>query len=71
MAFTWTGQLGPGSELSAEELETLGLGRDFSDRAAAEAWLAGAYLDLSDAGVISVSLFEDGTLVYGPMSLDE
>ena len=40
------------------------------DQAAAEAWLTAGYLDLLDAGVTAVSLYEEDRLVYGPMSLE-
>ena len=42
----------------------------WSDQAAAEAWLTAGYLDLLDAGVTAVSLYEEDRLVYGPMSLE-
>ncbi|MFT8396539.1 hypothetical protein [Propionibacterium sp.] len=71
MPFTWTGLAAPDSPLSDDELTALGLGTDFDSQPEAEAWLSSAYLDLSDAGVASVSLFQDGNLVYGPMSLEE
>ncbi|MFZ2624416.1 MAG: hypothetical protein WAX29_04140 [Propionibacterium sp.] len=71
MSFTWTGKPAPDSDLGADELEALGLGREFGDRTGAEEWLTENFPDLADAGVESVSLFDDGTLVYGPMSLGE
>jgi len=43
----------------------------FADQAEAEAWLTATYEELSAAGVDAVSLYDDGQLVYGPMSLDE
>jgi hypothetical protein len=43
---------------------------EWPDQAAAEGWLTGAYLDLLDAGVTAVSLYEEDRLVYGPMSLE-
>lgn len=46
------------------------LTQGWADQAAAEGWLTGAYLDLLDAGVTAVSLYEEGRLVYGPMSLE-
>lgn len=46
------------------------LPQGWPDQASAEGWLTGAYLDLLDAGVTAVSLFEEDRLVYGPMSLE-
>jgi len=50
--------------------DDLGLSDPFESQAAAEAWLAGSYADLSELGVRSVTLYEEDRLVYGPMSLD-
>ena len=44
--------------------------RAWDDQAAAESWLTGAYPDLLDAGITTVSLYEEDRLVYGPMSLE-
>lgn len=41
----------------------------FSTQADAETWLGHSWRALADEGVASVSLFEDGRKVYGPMSL--
>lgn len=46
------------------------LPQGWPDQASAESWLTGAYLDLLDAGVTAVSLYEEDRLVYGPMSLE-
>lgn len=43
---------------------------DFADQGSAETWLTEHYLELDDLGVREVSLYEEGRLVYGPMSLD-
>ncbi len=54
-----------------DELAADGLLPTFDDQAAAEQWL-GEYFDhLSLAGVETVSLYADSTIVYGPMSLEE
>ena len=37
----------------------------------AETWIGETWRDLAAAGVAQVSLFEDGRLEYGPMSLAE
>lgn len=71
MAFSWTATPADGASLDAEELKALGLGEEFVSRAEAEAWLGEYYLDLTEAGVASVSLLDDGQLVYGPMGLDK
>ena len=45
------------------------LGGAFASQAAAEGWLTANYPALTDAGVTSVSLYEEDRRVYGPMSL--
>ncbi len=47
-----------------------GADETFGSQAEAEAWLSTHFLDLADAGVAEVSLYEEDRLVYGPMSLD-
>jgi hypothetical protein len=44
--------------------------RRFSTQADAETWLGQVWPDLVDQGVTSVTLYEDGRAVYGPMSLE-
>lgn len=45
---------------------------DFDDQAEAEAWFGDEWEELRTAGVDAVELIgDDGTRVYGPMSLDE
>lgn len=41
----------------------------FPSQAEAETWLGEVWRDLLEAGVNDVSLFEQGRVVYGPMSL--
>lgn len=41
----------------------------FPSQADAESWAGEVWRDLLDAGVDSMTLFEDGRKVYGPMSL--
>ncbi|HML52313.1 MAG TPA: hypothetical protein PKD84_13035 [Propionicimonas sp.] len=48
----------------------LGLTGRFADQATAEAWLAENYPTLTASGVLTVSLYEQERLVYGPMSLE-
>lgn len=64
MAYSWA--------LFPEPTDDAGLTLDvdFADQGAAETWLTGHYLELDDLGVREVSLYEEGRLVYGPMSLD-
>lgn len=67
MAFWWK----PGSgAFSQDALESAGLTPRFDDQEVAEEWLSIFFLDLQEAGVGDVSLFEEDRLVYGPMSLD-
>jgi hypothetical protein len=48
----------------------LNLDVDFADQGSAESWLTENYLELDDLGVREVSLYEEGRLIYGPMSLE-
>ncbi len=41
----------------------------FPTQADAETWVGEVWRDLLGEGIDAVSLFEDGRLVYGPMSL--
>lgn len=41
----------------------------FPTQADAETWVGEVWRDLLEEGIDGVSLFEDGRLVYGPMSL--
>ncbi len=41
----------------------------FSTQADAETWLGQSWQTLAHDGIASVSLYEDGRVVYGPMSL--
>nr|NLI51364.1 hypothetical protein [Propionibacterium sp.] len=61
MAFHWRGDTdAPGAYRS----------QDFPTRVDAEAWLTETYPDLLDEGVRAVTLLEDDSIVYGPMSLE-
>lgn len=70
MAFIWTGQATPESDLSDDEMSALGLGKPFDSKTDAEAWLTAVFEELSDAGITSVSLHDGDQLVY-TMSLEE
>ena len=43
--------------------------RDFTSQADAETWLGETWRELAEAGVTSVTLLDDGAVVY-PMSLE-
>ncbi len=45
-------------------------GGRFPTQADAEAWFSQMWEELGEQGVASVTLYRDGTAVYGPMSLD-
>ncbi|GAA2042777.1 hypothetical protein N0X72_06765 [Streptomyces carpaticus] len=44
---------------------------DFGTQGDAESWIGEIWKDLLDEGVDQVTLLEDGSKVYGPMSLHE
>lgn len=67
MAWTWTYADAGGAEMSGPALVTTA----FPTQSDAESWLGEAWRDLADAGVASVTLHEDDSVVYGPMSLAE
>jgi hypothetical protein len=46
------------------------LNRVFPTQGEAESWLGEFFPDLVQAGVKTVSLYEEDRLVYGPMSLE-
>jgi len=48
----------------------VGLDKTFPTQGEAETWLGEWYPDLIEAGVRTVSLYEENRLVYGPMRLD-
>jgi hypothetical protein len=64
----WTWQLhsdaGPVGEVPADQPAD-----GFPSQAEAETWVGEVWRDLLDHGVDSVTLYEDGRMVYGPMSL--
>lgn len=64
-AWTWTYLDADGTEMSGEELPTT----RFPSQSDAESWFGEAWHDLAAAGVDAVSLYREGDLVYGPMSL--
>ncbi len=66
MGWTWQYQTARG-EPSPDSLAQPADG--FPTQADAETWVGELWRDLLADGVDSVTLFEDGRLVYGPMSL--
>ena len=66
MGYYWAAMPEPSEEL----LDDLGLVAEFDSQGEAEAWLTASYLELSEAGVHEVALYESDRLVYGPMSLE-
>lgn len=66
MAFTW--HVDP--PVAEADLASVGADRAFADQLAAEEWLTTNYLELDALGVRHVALYEEGRLIYGPMSLE-
>ncbi|MFZ0529096.1 MAG: hypothetical protein WAL91_00995 [Propionicimonas sp.] len=66
MGYYWAATPEPGEA----EAEALGLAVEFDGQAEAESWLTASYLELAEAGVHAISLYESDRLVYGPMSLE-
>jgi hypothetical protein len=64
-AWTWTYLDAEGREMSGDQLVTT----PFPSQSDAENWFGETWHELSAAGVEAVSLYRDGVLVYGPMSL--
>lgn len=67
MSWYWEPSGGPADAAARTEL---GLDRRFESQGDAESWLGEFYPDLVDADVAAVTLYEDDSLVYGPMGLD-
>ncbi len=68
MGWTWQLATQPGVDPASVEGQPAG---GFPSQSEAESWVGEVWRDLLDAGVDSVTLFEDGRRVYGPMSLHE
>lgn len=64
MAFRWR-------YLDAAGAAIDGPAEDFDDRQQAEDWFGAAWQELRDQGVDAVTLLDEDTAVYGPMSLHE
>jgi hypothetical protein len=66
MAWTWRFERSDGTEVPpAVEPE------EFSTQSDAESWLGEHWKELREGGVDQLVLFDDGTKIYGPMSLHE
>ena len=65
MTWTWTFTGAEGDSVVPPEAA-----EGFLTQAEAEDWIGVTWRELREAGVSSVTLFEDDRLVYGPMSLD-
>lgn len=65
MTWTWTFTGPEGDRVAPEEAA-----EGFLTQAEAEDWIGVSWRELREEGVSSVTLHEDGRLVYGPMSLD-
>ncbi|MGW7350368.1 hypothetical protein [Streptomyces sp. Z26] len=65
MAWTWRFEKSDGSET-----EPAVQPEEFPTQGDAESWIGEVWKDLAEGGAAQVTLLEDGTPVYGPMSLD-
>lgn len=66
MGWTWQYQTAQGGALPDSAAQPAD---GFPTQADAETWVGEVWRDLLADGIDSVTLFEDGRLVYGPMSL--
>ncbi|MDK1476752.1 hypothetical protein QNO07_25685 [Streptomyces sp. 549] len=66
MAWTWRFEKADGTETGSPVAV-----EDFSTQGDAESWIGEIWKELLDGGVDQVTLFEDGSKIYGPMSLQE
>ncbi|MDT0264908.1 hypothetical protein RM844_01255 [Streptomyces sp. DSM 44915] len=64
MAWEWRFEKADGS--TTQPAEDPG---DFGTQGDAESWIGEIWPELLDGGIDQVTLLEDGTRVYGPMSL--
>jgi hypothetical protein len=64
MAWTWRFEKYDGTEVQPAVTP-----EEFSTQADAESWIGEMWNDLVDSEADQVSLFEDASKVYGPMSL--
>jgi hypothetical protein len=67
MAWTWRYETSDGTVLAADEQRPAS--PQFPTQADAETWVGEVWRDLAESGVDQVSLLEDASVIYGPMSL--
>jgi len=65
-AWTWSYEDADGQPMAGELLSTA----QFPSQSDAENWFGETWRELAAAGVAGVTLFRDGVVVYGPMSLE-
>ncbi|MFJ8693630.1 hypothetical protein [Streptomyces roseolilacinus] len=65
MAWTWRFEKSDGTEV-----EPAVRPEEFTTQGDAESWIGETWRDLLEGGADQVTLFEDGTKIYGPMPLD-
>lgn len=64
--WTWSAEDSDGKPVTVSDLDV-----PFESQTEAESWMSDSWADLKETGAAQVSLYADGVLVYGPMSLDE
>ncbi|MFD6419244.1 hypothetical protein [Streptomyces sp. NPDC060194] len=64
MAWTWRFEKSDGTEVQPAVRP-----EEFTTQGDAESWLGEVYKDLAEGGADQVTLSEDDTRIYGPMSL--
>ncbi|NEE01767.1 hypothetical protein [Phytoactinopolyspora halotolerans] len=70
MAWSWRFIDDHGAVIKDEDGSEAGSGVEFPTQSDAESWIGEHWRQLSESGVHSVTLYEDGREVYGPMSLE-
>ncbi len=65
MSWTWRLEAADGNQMPTPPPVT------HASQSDAESWLGETWHELAEAGAAQASLFEDGRLEYGPMSLSE
>ncbi len=66
MSWTWQYHAAHGAPIPESATQPA---EGFPTQADAETWVGEVWRDLLGEGIDAVSLFEDGRVVYGPMSL--
>lgn len=64
--WTWTFADASGAPVTGEPTTET----SFPTQSDAESWFGEVWHELADVGVAAVTLHRDGTVVYGPMSLE-